>query len=166
MGPRMHRSSKRAVAYAILLIAQTLLASFLFWMIFPIFLQLISNLGGPQDIDPWTQAAVIAGAVALQCCYWARYRWVAIHVPFHSAFVGHLVMFASRVSFFFGGALFSVIFFRHVPELDVFPPAGQAMAKALIVMAILFALFCYALELERFGKTIEEPPAGRVNTAR
>ena len=162
----MHRISKQAATYAILLIAQTLLASFLFWTIIPIFLQLISNLGVPQDIDPWTQAAIVAGAVALQCCYWARYHWVAIHVPFRSAFVGHLVMFASRVSFFFGGALFSVIFFRHVPALDAFLPIGEAVAKGLIVMAILFALFCYALELERFGKTIEEPPAGRVNTAR
>ena len=164
MGPRMHPTSEQAAAYAILLIAQTLLASFLFWTIIPIFLQLISNLGVRQDIDPWTQAAIIAGAVALQCCYWARYHWVAIRVPFRSAFVGHLVMFASRVSFFFGGALFSVIFFRHVPAFDAFPSVGEAMAKWLIVMAILFALFCYALELERFGKAIEDPSSERANT--
>ncbi|GLS19625.1 hypothetical protein GCM10007874_26420 [Labrys miyagiensis] len=133
-------------------------------MILPIFLQLISNPGVQQDIDPLTQAAIIAGAIALQGSYWLRYRWVTIHVPFRSAPVGHLVMFASRVSFFFGGALFSVIFFRHVPEFDMFPPLGQAMLKLLIVMAILFALFCYALELERFGKAIDDPSSGRANT--
>ncbi|RDL50612.1 hypothetical protein BLJAPNOD_01733 [Ensifer sp. M14] len=65
-------------------------------------------------------------------------------------------MFASRASFVFGGALFSVIFFRHVPQLEVLPPLGQGIAKTLGVMAVLFALFCYSLELERLGKVIEE----------
>jgi hypothetical protein len=53
-------------------------------------------------------------------------------------------MFASRASFFFGSALFSAIFFRHIPQLYALPPLGQAIAKTLRVAALLFALFCYA----------------------
>jgi uncharacterized membrane protein YhhN len=68
-------------------------------------------------------------------------------------------MFASRASFFFGGALFSAIFFRHIPQLDALPPLGQAIAKTLGVAALLFALFCYSLELERLGRSMEERAA-------
>ena len=81
--------------------------------------------------------------------------------PFHSVFVAHLLFFASRVSFFFGGALFSAIFFRHLPELDVFPPLGQAVVKLLYVAGVLFGLFCYSLELDRLGKAIEDQPDDR-----
>ena len=66
-------------------------------------------------------------------------------------------MFAGRASFFFSGAPFTMILFRHIPELDVFPPLEQSVIKILILMRILFALFCYSLELERLGKAFEEP---------
>ncbi|WP_246706617.1 hypothetical protein [Rhizobium leguminosarum] len=64
----------------------------------------------------------------------------AVTSPFHSVFAAHLLFFASRVSFFFGGALFSAIFFRHLPELDAFPPFAQAFVKSLYVAATLFGL--------------------------
>lgn len=51
--------------------------------------------------------------------------------------VGDLVLFASRTSFFFSGAVFSVIFFRHFPQLDVLPPVAQGLAKAVGVGAAL-----------------------------
>lgn len=61
----------------------------------------------------------------------------------------------------FGGALFSAIFFRHLPELDAFPPFAQAFVKSLYVAATLFGLFCYSLELDRFGKAVEDRPPER-----
>lgn len=80
---------------------------------------------------------------------------------FHGVFVAHLLFFASRVSFFFGGALFSAIFFRHLPELDAFSPFAQAFVKSVYVAATLFGLFCYSLELDRFGKAVEDRPPER-----
>ena len=154
----MGEPSRRAAAYAVLLILQSVVASFLFWMAFPIFLSLATHPGEPKDLPRWTEIAIAGGAVILQCCYWIRYRWVAMYVPFRSAVVGHFLLFASRASFFFGGALFSAIFFRHVPELDVLPPLGQALGKALAILAILFSLYCYSLELERLGKAVEGHP--------
>jgi hypothetical protein len=50
-----------------------------------------------------------------------------------------------------------MIFFRHIPELDVLPPLEQSVIKILILISILSALFCYSLELERLGKAFEEP---------
>ena len=113
--------------------------------------------GEAQDISAWTEAAVVGGALFLQCCYWTRYCYITVRAPFQSAVLAHLLMFASRASFFFSGALFTMIFFRHIPELDVFPPLEQSVIKILILMSILFALFCYSLELERLGKAFEEP---------
>jgi hypothetical protein len=101
---------------------------------------------------------LVASAALLHCCYWSRLKWVPVTPPFHSSFVAHLLFFASRVCFFFGGALFSAIFFRHIPELDAFQPFGEAVVKILYVAGTLFGLFCYSLELDRLGKAIEEPP--------
>ncbi|MGF6227732.1 hypothetical protein QFZ27_001687 [Inquilinus ginsengisoli] len=148
----------RRVAYAMLLILQTATASYLMWLILPIFRRVVSRLGEPPNVDLSVEIAIIGGAVVLQCCYWTRLRWIPVFAPFRSIVVGHLLLFASRASFFFGGALFSVIFFRHVPELDALPPLGQILGRALAVMAVLFSLFCYSLELERLGKAIEAPP--------
>jgi hypothetical protein len=146
----------RATApYLYLLALQTVAASFLFWIIFPVFLQMMSHLGEPQELTMRSQGEVVAGAAALQGFYWLRYRSIGVNAPFENVVVGHLLGFASRVSFFFGGALFSTIFFRHLPELSAYPAVGQSFVKGLIVMEALFALYCYSLELERFGKAIE-----------
>jgi hypothetical protein len=75
--------------------------------------------------------------------------------------VVHLVLFASRVSFFFGGAFFSAVFFDHLPELEVLPPLGQIIIKALYLAVVLFGLFCYSLELKRLGNAITNPPDKR-----
>jgi uncharacterized membrane protein YhhN len=72
-------------------------------------------------------------------------------------FIAHPVFFAARVSFLFGGAFFSAISFRHLPELGSLPPFGEALIRAVSIVAILFGLFCYSLELDRLGKAIEEP---------
>ncbi|OOG67796.1 hypothetical protein B0E45_20525 [Sinorhizobium sp. A49] len=157
MAPEAPVAADRSfVVYFTLLLVQTGAASVLFWMIFPLFQKLVMRSGEAQELDIFVVIGVVSAATVMQMCYWARYRYVAVWRPFHSCFVGHLLMFASRASFFFGGALFSVIFFRHVPQLEVLPPLGQGIAKTLGVMAVLFALFCYSLELERLGKVIEE----------
>ncbi|MBY5817678.1 hypothetical protein HFN60_18845 [Rhizobium leguminosarum] len=123
-----------------LLAAQTAAALILFWIVFPIFHGLVTNLGERQALDLSDQVGIVASAALLHCCYWTRLKWVPVTPPFHSVFVAHL-LFASRVSFFFGGALFSAIFFRHLPELDAFPPLAQAF--------------------DRFGKAIEDRPRER-----
>ena len=146
------------VAYAVLLTAQTAAATFLFWMVFPIFHSIVTHLGERQVLDFSEQIAIVAGAALLHCCYWTRLKWVPVTPPFHSSFVAHLCFFASRISFFFGSALFSIIFFRHLPELDALPTFGQAVVKTLYIAGTLFGLFCYSLELDRLGKAIEERP--------
>ncbi|TXR47098.1 hypothetical protein FVA77_21905 [Phyllobacterium endophyticum] len=148
--PRMGNS----VAYAILMTVQTAAALHLFWVVYPVFRGVLTRLGEYQELDPSTHVAILGGVIVLHCSYWSRLRWVSVTPPFHSIFVSHLCSFAGRVCFLFSGAFFSAIFFRHLPELDSFPPFGQALIKALYVAAILFSFFCYSLELERLGKAM------------
>ncbi|MCX5581739.1 hypothetical protein [Kaistia terrae] len=146
----------KSILYGLALSVQTASALMLFCVIFPSFHRLFSSLGEPQQIDRGAQLAILFGVTMLQSSYWLRLRWLPVIAPMHSVFFGHVVLFAGRVSFFFGGALFSTIFFRHVPDLEFLPPLGQSVAKAIAVLAILFSLFCYSLELERLGKAIED----------
>lgn len=59
--------------------------------------------------------------------------------------------------FHLGSALFSVVVFRHLPELgrdtDVLLMAG----RGIILVGNLFALFCASLEVERLGQAFEGP---------
>lgn len=144
------------VSYLALLTVQTAASTVLFFAVFPLFQKVIQQSGQPQVLDPFTAISSMAAVLLIQICYWARYCYVPIWVPVSSAVVGHLLLFASRVSFFFGGALFSAIFFRHVPQLETLPPFGQSVVKGCGVMVLLFTVFCYSLELERLGRAIEE----------
>jgi hypothetical protein len=149
------RQGREGIAYATLLAGQTLAASALFWIVFPVFHEIVTHLGEKQEMAPSQQFAALCSATFLHLCYWARLRWVPVIAPFHSVFVGHLCAFSSRVSFFFGGALFSVLFFRHLPALDALPPLSNTTWLAIEVGIILFGLYCYSRELDRLATAIE-----------
>lgn len=156
LGAKSLSRRQNGFAYACLLASQTAVATFLFWTIFPLFRRMIMRLGEPQEISLVDDVEIALGAFALNCAYFARYRGIHIRAPFQSALVGHLVQFTSRTSFFFGGALFSALFVRHLPELETFPSVHEALSRGLLVLWVLFALFCYSLELDRLGRAIEE----------
>lgn len=151
-------ASSGRTPYLSLLAIQTAAATFIFWMIFPFFRQLTNELGEPQEMSLLVEGEIALGTLILHSAYWARYRWIAVEAPLYSPLLGHLVQFGSRTSFFFGGALFSVVFFRHVPALPALPALDQILLKGFLLSWVLFALFCYSLELDRLGKAIEEPP--------
>jgi len=151
----MDNAARRLATYLLLLAIQTMAACVLFRTVFPLFQQLVAHSGTPQPVRLSAAATAMVAALVMQACYWTRYLYVPVRAPLHGAVIGHVVLFASRISFFFSGAVFSAIFFRHVPQLDVLPPLGQGLARALVVMLLLFASFCYALELERLGRAIE-----------
>ncbi|WP_426240281.1 hypothetical protein [Pararhizobium sp. DWP1-1-3] len=144
-------------AYATLLAGQTAAAAALFVIVFPLFRQIVTHLGERQELSLSQQALIMTIAAVLHVLYWARLKWVAVVAPFHNVFAAHLCSFASRVSFFFGGALFSALFFRHLPEIDALLPVGQTLIRTVYVLVVLFGLFCYSQELDRLAKALEDP---------
>lgn len=91
------------MAYCILLGGQTVAASALFWIVFPLFDQIITHLGEPQELKYSQHIATICSAMLLHACSWMRLKWVPVVAPFHNVLSAHICSFASRVSFFFGG---------------------------------------------------------------
>jgi hypothetical protein len=92
---------------------------------------------------------------AMQICFWIRVRHVSI--PFRRAnmFLNHVFLFLGRLGFIFGSALFSVVLFRHVPDLGPQTDVFLVVQRGFILVACLFALFCASLELERLGHAFE-----------
>jgi hypothetical protein len=60
-----------------------------------------------------------------------------------------------RLSFIFGSALFSVVIFRHLPELGRETDLLLMGQRGLIFVGCLFALFCTSLEVERLVQAFE-----------
>lgn len=153
----MTGAARARAAYFGLLAAQTLAASFIFLTAFPLFQAILAHSGEPQPLPASTALPILAAALLLQACYWTRYRCVPVWTPLRGALAAHLLLFAGRASFIFASAIFSAIFFRHLPQLDVLPPLGQGIAKGAGLLGVLFSLYCYATEIERLGRAAEPP---------
>jgi hypothetical protein len=72
--------------------------------------------------------------------------------------LSHLFLFLGRLNFIFGSALFAVVVFRHVPELDPGTDILLMARRGIVLVISLCALFCFTLELERLGMALGEPP--------
>jgi hypothetical protein len=76
----------------------------------------------------------------------------AVRLSERTLFSGTL--FLGRLAFIFGGSLFGVVFFRHLPEINHGADLWLMFRRGLQLLASLFALFCVTLELERLGRTV------------
>jgi hypothetical protein len=149
-------SNRNLHRYALLLIAQTICAAVVLANIHAAFRILIENIGTPNASTPSAVLQLLIAAALGQACYWYRVRNVPVPAGYRNIALGHLLAFASRLGFIFGGALFSVYFLRHAPVLAL-APLDIAWRGALLI-AILFSLYCYTLELERLGGALQMPP--------
>lgn len=151
IGVREARPSVRSY-----LVCLTFLSVAAFAILFAIgraFRTVVDNLGALHSM-PLMESILLTGVLfTFQLVYWYRIR--NIDLPeWRSAVLGHLVGFASRLSFIFGGALFSVFFLRHAPDLNSSEGAIVLLPRVAILMVSLFCLYCYTLELERLAKAL------------
>jgi hypothetical protein len=144
----------RAVVYLLLLAAQIIGAVFVMWDELPAFRQLVLDPGEQPPHNSYEYASTIGALFVMQAAYW--YRLLRIPIPFQgsSVVLNHLLLFLGRLNFIFGGALFSVVFFRHIPELDPDFDILLMARRGVVLVGTLFALFCVTLELERLGHAI------------
>jgi hypothetical protein len=90
-----------------------------------------------------------------QISFWYRLLCVAIPSPRPNLFLNHFFSFLGRLSFVFGGTLFAVVVFRHLPHLERDADLLQLTERGIIFVGCLFALFCTSLEMERLGRAFE-----------
>jgi hypothetical protein len=148
-------NSKPTVRYLLLLAIQIVGALFVVWRELPDFRQLVLNPGFQLPYMRSDDFVMIAAVVAMQVAYW--YRLQRIEIPFHSSkpILSHLLLFLGRLSFIFGGSVFAVVFFRHLPELDRSTNYLLLLRRGLALVGALFAMFCVTLQLERLGHSLE-----------
>ncbi|WP_141105718.1 hypothetical protein [Rhizobium sp. R693] len=96
--------------------------------------------------------AVIALSVTLvQGAHWYRVFKVPLPVRDTHVVSGQLVLFVSRLAFIIASALFSLVLFRHLPEIDFGLHGNGFVWRGLLLLAVLFSVFCFTTELERLG---------------
>ncbi|WP_319797890.1 hypothetical protein [Nitrobacter sp.] len=146
------RSSVRP--YLICLALQSAAAFALLAEIGRIFRTLIGGLGVLHAVPQIELALLIGTLCVCQIVYW--YRLKNVRIPeWRSIVLGHFFGFAGRLSFIFGGALFSLFFLRHAPELSSSENAIVLLPRIAMLLASLFSLYCYSLELERLANTLQ-----------
>jgi hypothetical protein len=153
MTPDQKRS--RTAIYLLLLAIQIAGAIAFVWQQLPEFKQVLDNPGEqlPKDVSSDLMTAGILAV--MQVSFWVRL--LRIPIPFRrpNLFLNHLFLFLGRLSFIFGSALFSVVVFRHVPELGRDTDLLLMTRRGFLFVGCLFALFCTSLEVERLGQAFE-----------
>jgi len=144
----------RATAYLLLLVAQVIGATLFFLNVLPSLRQMLLNPGEQLPSNPRADLMTCVAVILMQIAYW--YRQLRVAIPFRgpNVILSHVFLFLGRLSFIFGSALFGVVFFRHLPELEQSADISLLVPRGILLVGSLFALFCFTLELERLGQAL------------
>jgi hypothetical protein len=93
----------------------------------------------------------LVASMLIQAAYWYRYYDKSPALPPRNVFVGHIVLFISRLSFLFATSSFGYIFITGNIDLEV------SGLRYLVFFVGLFSLFCFVQELDRIGKALCTP---------
>ena len=143
------------VAYLLLLATQLAGMLMFVWRELPEFNQLLLNPGEQLAKDIYADVIVFGVFCIMQIAYWWRVRYVPIPFRRPNLFLNHVFLFFGRLSFIFGGALFAVVVFRHLPRLERDFDVLLATERGVVFIGCLFALFCTSLEVERLARAFE-----------
>jgi hypothetical protein len=155
--PISHSSAGRGVLTYLLLMAVQLFGSdFIVWKGLPAFRELVLAPGQQPANTPYDDNLTLAVLMLMQAAYW--YRLLKVAIPFKGGrlSLSHLFLFLGRLNFIFGSAVFSIVLFRHLPELDPDTDVVLMARRGVLMVITLFALFCFTLELERLGDALGE----------
>ena len=95
--------------------------------------------------------AFVATAM-IQIGYWVRYYGKTPILHLDNAFVGHLVLFISRLSFLFATSAFGYIFITGNVNFEI------SWLRYLVFTLGIFSLFCFVRELEKLGNAMLSGP--------
>lgn len=156
-GPWMKTSSQhpKPGLYLLLLAIQVFGAIVFVCQQLPEFRQVAVNPGAQLPDDTFADLATVGILCVMQISFW--FRVLHVPMPFRqpNVVLNHVFLFLGRLSFIFGSALFSVVVFRHLPELGRDIDMPLAARRGIIMVGCLFALFCASLEVERLGQAFE-----------
>lgn len=137
------------VAYLSLVAVQTAGAAIVVANGVPIYRQITKDFAHhkPQPEILWWAIAALA---LMQTAYWLRVRLQPPMPRSAHVVIGHLAGFVARLSFILASSTFSVVFLVRFEELHFSTP------RMLVLLGLLFAMFCYTLELEWLTRTLQK----------
>jgi hypothetical protein len=138
-------------AYLLLLGIQIFGTMIFIWRDLSEFEQLLLDPGVQLPKDIYSDLIILGVFCMMQVSFWCRVLFVPIPFRRPNIFLSHLFLFLGRLSFIFGGSLFAVVVFRHLPKMDRDADVLLATLRGIIFVGCLFALFCTSLEVERLG---------------
>ena len=149
---KMKSDHPKAAIYLFVLAIQICGVIFFVWQQLPSFTRVLLNPGEQLAYDTYSDLLTVGVLSVMQISYW--YRLLHIPIPFQrsNVILHHVFLFLGRLSFIFGSALFSVVVFRHLPELDREADIRLMLLRGIMLVGALFALFCASLEVERLGQ--------------
>jgi hypothetical protein len=149
---KMNSDHPKAAIYLFVLAIQIAGATFFVWQQLPSFRQVALNPGAQLPYDSYSDLLTVGVLSVMQISYW--YRLLHIPIPFQrsNVILNHVFLFLGRLSFIFGSALFSVVVFRHLPEMNQETDILLMLLRGIMLVGALFALFCSSLEVERLGQ--------------
>src|SRR5215471_10464395 len=121
---------------------------FILYEALPLYRRLIRGPGGEQPGSRLLLPGLLA-VVVMQVSYWTKRR-VRPPIAGRSVFLGHILLFLSRLIFIFAGALLSLVLLTRSADTRT-SPLGIA-----ILVAVTFAQFCHLRELETGARRFEE----------
>ena len=148
-------SNHTSVAYLLLLATQIAGMIVFVWQELPAFEQLLLNPGEQLQKEIYSGVVSFGIFCMMQISYWCRVLYVPIPFRRPNLFLNHVFLFFGRLSFIFGGSLFAVVVFRHLPRLERDSDVLLATERGVIFIGCLFALFCTSLEVERLAHAFE-----------
>ena len=154
MTPNQERA--QPALYIFLLAIQILGAITFVWQQLPEFRQVLTNPGEQLPRDPSSDLMTAGILLVMQVSFWIRLLRIPIPFRRSNVFLNHLFLFLGRLSFIFGSALFSVVVFRHLPELGRDTDFLLMARRGFVFIGCLFALFCTSLEVERLGQAFAD----------
>jgi hypothetical protein len=136
--------------YLLLLTVQTAGLAIILSQGAPIYRRILAGSAGPSA-SPGTLALGLLGVGLIQGAYWLRTFVIPSLKLRPRMFLSHVALFVSRLRFIFGAALFTAIMYYRFPELE------KSIPRLAVLVAVLFSIFCYALELEWLASELGGP---------
>jgi hypothetical protein len=135
--------------YFLLLAFEAAGAAVILWHGLPLYRRMLSAEVEFQQADTRIVIWAIIGMVLIQTSYWTSTFKVfpQLSVPRH-VFAGHAALFLARLNFVFVSSLFAVVVFSKPVDLEF------VAWRAAMLVAVLFSMFCFSLELERLSKRL------------
>ena len=147
-----NQESPQPAIYLSLLAIQIVGAISFVWQELPEFTQVLTHPGEQLPKDASSDLMTAGILFVMQVSFWVRLLRIPIPFRHPNVLLNHVFLFLGRLSFIFGSALFSVVVFRHLPELGRDTDFLLMARRGFIFIGCLFALFCTSLEVERLAQ--------------